>query len=64
MWVVTSRRIVPRGARVLHQTPEPTLTLTTCWPIRYIGPAPDRLVFVATPVQPPTLALGDQPLTP
>jgi sortase (surface protein transpeptidase) len=28
----------------------PTLTLTTCWPIRYLGPAPDRLIITAEPV--------------
>jgi len=26
------------------------LTLTTCWPIRYFGTAPDRLILTALPV--------------
>ena len=31
-------------------TPTPELTLTTCWPIRWLGPAPDRLIVSAKPV--------------
>jgi LPXTG-site transpeptidase (sortase) family protein len=49
-WVVTRRRIVHRDARVLKQGPTPELTLTTCWPIRWLGSAPDRLIVTATPV--------------
>jgi sortase (surface protein transpeptidase) len=26
------------------------LTLTTCWPTRYVGPAPERLLLTAEPV--------------
>lgn len=50
-WVVTRRRIVDRETPALFSTPGPTLTLTTCWPVRYIGPAPDRLIVTATPVR-------------
>jgi sortase A len=46
-WVVTERRIVSRDAPALFQESEATLTLTTCWPIRYFGPAPDRLLLIA-----------------
>ena len=49
-WVVTGRRVVHRDARVLKQGPTPELTLTTCWPIRWFGPAPDRLIVSAKPV--------------
>ena len=49
-WVVTERRIVSRDTPALFDEPEATLTLTTCWPIRYFGPAPDRLLIVAKPV--------------
>jgi sortase A len=49
-WVIVGRRIVGRYQPSLFPTTEPTLTLTTCWPIRYIGPAPDRLILTAKPV--------------
>jgi LPXTG-site transpeptidase (sortase) family protein len=49
-WVVTERRIVSRDTPALFNESEATLTLTTCWPIRYFGPAPDRLLIVAKPV--------------
>ena len=49
-WVITGRRIVGRYQPSLFPSPEPELTLTTCWPIRYIGPAPDRLILTAKPV--------------
>jgi sortase A len=50
-WVVSSRRIVDRAAPALFRTDEPTLTLTTCWPIRFLGTAPDRLIVTAIPIQ-------------
>lgn len=49
-WVVVGRRIVERGEPALYPTETATLTLTTCWPVRYIGPAPDRLLITAKPV--------------
>lgn len=49
-WVVVARRIVQSDEPALFATREPTLTLTTCWPIRYIGPAPDRLLVTAKPL--------------
>lgn len=49
-WRVTGRKIVDDRAPALFQTPGRTLTLTTCWPIRMIGPAPDRLLLTAEPV--------------
>jgi sortase A len=48
-WVVTERRVVSRDTPALFEASEVTLTLTTCWPIRYFGPAPDRLLIVAKP---------------
>ena len=51
-WVIASRRVVKAGAPALFQSAEPILTLTTCWPIRYFGSAPDRLVLTAHPVVP------------
>jgi sortase A len=48
-WVITGRKIVGRYQPSLFPSAEPELTLTTCWPIRYIGPAPDRLILSAKP---------------
>ncbi len=50
VWLVSARRIVRRGEPALFSTAGATLTLTTCWPVRYIGPAPDRLIITASPV--------------
>ena len=49
-WRVTLRRVVGKDERVIFESPRPTLTLTTCWPTRYVGSAPDRLVLTAEPV--------------
>jgi sortase A len=46
-WVVTERRIVSKDTPALFEESEATLTLTTCWPLRYFGPAPDRLLIIA-----------------
>lgn len=50
-WVITGRRIAEAGKPAIYPTREATLTLTTCWPIRYVGPAPDRLLLTAKPVE-------------
>jgi sortase A len=48
---VVSREIVtPKTIRVLAPTKTPRLTLITCYPFTYIGPAPKRLVVVAEPI--------------
>lgn len=49
-WVVTARKVVGKRTAVLHSTPDATLTLTTCWPLRYFGTAPDRLIVTAKPI--------------
>lgn len=49
-WRITKREIVGKDARVIFETTTPQLTLTTCWPTRYIGPAPDRLLLTGVPV--------------
>ena len=49
-WVVVSKRIVRRDQPALFASREPVLTLTTCWPIRYLGTAPDRLILTAKPL--------------
>lgn len=48
-WIVTKRRVVGAGRPALFSADEPVLTLTTCWPIRYFGSAPDRLIIEAIP---------------
>jgi sortase A len=63
-WRITGRRIVAEDAPALLPTEAPTLTLTTCWPLRFIGPAPDRLLLTAEPLdslRPPALAAGARP---
>ena len=52
-WVVTKRQVVGKDRPVLFPTRTATLTLTTCWPIRYFGTAPDRLILTARPVAGP-----------
>jgi LPXTG-site transpeptidase (sortase) family protein len=50
-WVIAKRKVVGKERPVLFPTKTATLTLTTCWPIRYFGTAPDRLILTALPVQ-------------
>jgi sortase A len=48
---VVSREIVaPDTVRVLAASDRPRLTLITCYPFNFVGPAPSRLVVVAEPV--------------
>jgi len=48
---VVSREIVtPDAVRVLQPTAKPRLTLITCYPFNWVGPAPRRLVVVAEPL--------------
>ena len=49
---VTGRRIVlPEDVSVIKPTPDPQLTLITCYPTYYIGPAPKRLVVFSRLVE-------------
>lgn len=61
-WVIVSTRVLDKDAPALFNTRGPTLTLTTCWPIRYLGPAPDRLIVTARPVEPRGQPRGASPL--
>jgi len=59
-WVIVSQRVVDKDARALFARSDTTLTLTTCWPIRFLGAAPSRLIITAKPVARATrLASGD-----
>ena len=49
-WVVKQIRVVGSGTPALFSSDEPVLTLTTCWPVRYLGSAPDRLLITAVPL--------------
>ncbi len=51
---VTGKKIVqPEDLSVLRQSKEKRLTLITCYPTYYIGPAPERLVVFAKLVEQP-----------
>jgi len=49
-WVVSARRVVDGHAPLVFDSPTPLLTLTTEWPVRWIGPASEHLLVTATPV--------------
>ena len=49
-WTVSRIRVVDADAPALRTSRTPLLTLTTCWPVRYFGPAPDRLIVEAKPI--------------
>jgi sortase A len=49
VWRVSRIRVVHAEDAALDARPTPTLMLTTCWPIRYLGPAPARLIVEAMP---------------
>jgi sortase A len=47
-YTVTATRVVqPNDVTVLRTSANPHLTLITCYPIRYLGPAPRRFVVTA-----------------
>jgi LPXTG-site transpeptidase (sortase) family protein len=51
VWRVVERTVVPRdSAALVPAAGRARLALTTCWPIRYLGSAPDRLLVYAEPV--------------
>jgi sortase A len=52
-WIVMQKRIVDKDDRVVARTSDTTLTLTTSWPIRFVGPAPERLIVTASRVSRP-----------
>jgi sortase A len=49
VWKVSRIRVVHADDAALDARATPTLMLTTCWPIRYLGPAPERLIVEAMP---------------
>ena len=56
-YVVKEMKVVePTDLAVLDPTPSATLTLITCYPFDYIGPAPSRFIVKAERRLPPTPA--------
>ena len=49
-WVIVSQRVVDNNDPALFARADTTLTLTTCWPIKFVGTAPSRLIVTARPV--------------
>ena len=45
--VVSLRVVLPSAIEVLNSTPQPTLTLVTCYPFNSSSPAPQRLIVHA-----------------
>ena len=64
MWRITQRRVVGKDERAIFESQTPMLTLTTCWPTRYVGPAPDRLLLTAEPVSMRERETGPKAVTP
>lgn len=58
MWRVVSRRVVNREAPAIRAEQGEVLTLTTCWPMGYLGGAPDRLILRAVPVSTRSATVG------
>ncbi len=55
-------KVGPQDVQVLDASPQPTLTLVTCYPFDYIGPAPERFVVQATETQSPEIGGPDHSL--
>lgn len=49
-WIVISKRVLDADEPALFNSKTAILTLTTCWPIRYLGSAPQRLLVKARPL--------------
>lgn len=48
-----TRIVTPKDTEVLHDTPEPALTLVTCYPFYYVGSAPKRFIVRARRIDGP-----------
>ncbi len=49
--VENTRVVLPTNVEVLKATPEPSITLVTCYPFNYIGSAPKRFIVRARQVE-------------
>ncbi len=50
--VESIRIVTPKDVNVLDPTPDPTLTLVTCYPFNFVGAAPDRYIVRAREIRP------------
>ncbi|HEX8851352.1 MAG TPA: class D sortase [Gemmatimonadaceae bacterium] len=55
-WRVVGRKVVHKDAPVIRRESGRVLTLTTCWPIGYLGGAPERLILRAVPLDAQSVA--------
>lgn len=56
-YIVESTQVVkPTEVSVLDPTPEPSVTLVTCYPFTFIGPAPERFIVRGRQSDPPLQA--------
>lgn len=58
-WRVVGRTVVHKDAPVIRRETGRVLTLTTCWPIGYLGGAPERLILKAVPADTQLAAAQD-----
>lgn len=49
--MVNSKIVDADDASIIHPTEEEELVITTCYPFRYIGNAPDRYILYAKPLE-------------
>ena len=49
--VESTEMVSPDDVQVLHSTGENTLTLITCFPFYYVGPAPKRFIVRARQIE-------------
>jgi sortase A len=61
--VQSTEKVGPENVKVLEATAHPTLTLVTCFPFYYIGPAPERFIVRADEIpnslNPPAVQISD-----
>lgn len=57
--VMRTNVVEPRDVWVLDPTPEPTLTLVTCYPFTYVGSAPQRFIVRAALREPSVRASAE-----
>ena len=55
-----TRIVTPEETEVLHDTPEPALTLVTCYPFYYVGSAPKRFIVRARQIEAPAVAAEER----
>jgi LPXTG-site transpeptidase (sortase) family protein len=54
--VESTKIVMPKNVEVLDPTPDPSLTLVTCYPFNYVGSAPKRFIVRARQIGGPEVA--------